>query len=88
MLKVIKKHLVECGFDLVRDFLLEFSEEREYVSLAEQIASAQWAAKGIEDWDQLVQLLEEDEFGILGYLNLDDLISDVECSFKIVISKK
>ena len=81
-LNCIKKHLVECGISIQRDFLKEDEFDcEEYVSMVEDLSCAMYVASRLNSWQELSDKINKDIFGILGYFDLDSVIED--CSFSI-----
>ena len=79
MLEKIKKHLVDCGFDIMRDFLREDDmSKREFVSMCENISNSTYLVNAIKDWEDLLDCLKRDDLGVLGYVDLDSIMVDVE----------
>ena len=79
MLEKIKKHLVDCGFDIMRDFLREEDmSKREFVSMCENITGSMYIVNTIRTWHDLLGCLTRDDLGVLGYVDLDSIMVDVE----------
>ena len=80
MLEKIKKHLVDCGFDIMRDFLREEDmSKREFVSFSENITGSMYIVNTIRTWHDLLGCLTRDDLGVLGYEGLDSLMADLDC---------
>jgi len=80
MLEKIKKHLVDCGFDIMRDFLREDDmSKREFVSMCESISNSTYLVNAIKDWEDLLDCLKRDDLGVLGYCSLDEIMADLDC---------
>ncbi len=80
MLERIKKHLVDCGFDIMRDFLREEDmSKREFVSMCGNITDSMYLVKSISDWEDLLDCLKRDDLGVLGYESLDQIMADLDC---------
>jgi len=80
MLEKIKKHLVDCGFDIMRDFLREDDMSNgEFVSMCTSITNSMYLVNAINTWEDLLDCLRRDDLGVLGYEDLDQIMEDVEC---------
>ncbi len=80
MLERVKKHLVDCGFDIMRDFLREEDmSKREFVSMCGNITDSMYLVKSISDWEDLLDCLKRDDLGVLGYESLDQIMADLDC---------
>ena len=80
MLEKIKKHLVDCGFDIMRDFLREEDMTSvEFVSMCENISNSMYIVNLIRTWEDLLGCLNRDDLGVLGYENLDQIMADLDC---------
>jgi len=80
MLEKIKKHLVDCGFDIMRDFLRENDMSHvEFVSMSESITNSMYLVNAISTWEDLLDRLKADHLGVLGYEDLDSIMQEVEC---------
>ena len=80
MLERVKKHLVDCGFDIMRDFLREEDmSKREFVCMSQNIADSMYLVKSIGDWEDLLDCLKRDDLGVLGYESLDQIMADLDC---------
>jgi hypothetical protein len=80
MLEKLKKHLVDCGFDIMRDFLREDDMNNgEYVSMCTNITNSIYLVNAIKDWNGLLYCLRRDDLGVLGYVDLDSIMADLDC---------
>ena len=80
MLDRIKKHLVDCGFDIMRDFLKEDEmSKREFVGMSENITNSIYIMNAISTWEDLLDCLNRDDLGVLGYESLDQIMADLDC---------
>ena len=80
MLERIKKHLVDCGFDIMRDFLKEDEmSKREFVGMSESITNSIYIVSSIKVWEDLLDCLNRDDLGVLGYVSLDQIMADLDC---------
>jgi len=80
MLERIKKHLVDCGFDIMRDFLREEDMTSvEFVSMCENISNSMYIVNLIRTWEDLLGCITRDDLGVLGYEGLDALMEDLDC---------
>ena len=80
MLERIKKHLVDCGFDIMRDFLKEDEmSKREFVGMSESITNSIYIVSSIIVWEDLLDCLNRDDLGVLGYESLDQIMADLDC---------
>ena len=80
MLEKIKKHLVDCGFDIMNDFLREDDMNNgEYVSMCTNITNSIYLVNAINDWEGLLDCLRRDDLGVLGYVDLDSIMADLDC---------
>jgi len=79
MLEKIKKHLVNCGFDIMSDFLKEDDmSKREFVSMCEGITNSMYLVNAISTWEDLLGCITRDDLGVLGYEDLDQIMEDME----------
>ena len=79
MLEKIKKHLVDCGFHIMRDFLKEDAmNNREYVSMCTNITNSIYLVNAISNWENLLACLRRGDLELLGYVDLDSIMEDVE----------
>ena len=77
-LKKVKKYLVEGGIDMLKDFSKEDSISKdEFVGHSLCALEVIYDVNKLEGWDGLTKMIYNDELGILGYENLDDLMEDV-----------
>ena len=80
MLEKIKKHLVDCGFDIMRDFLREEDMTSvEFVSMCENISNSMYIVNLIRTWDDLLGCITRGDLWVLGYENLDQIMADLDC---------
>ena len=76
-LKKVKEHLKECGFSIMKDFLKEKDmDESEYVVMCSNICAVVYKVENIETWDDLTDMIGDDDLGILGYTSLQELMDD------------
>ena len=79
MLKRVKKHLVECGFDIMRDFLKEDEMcKGDFVGMSESITNSIYIVSSISTWEDLLDCLNRDDLGVLGYESLDQIMTDLD----------
>ena len=80
MLEKIKRHLVDCGFDIMRDFLREDDMSNgEFVSMCTNITNSIYLVNAINTWDNLLVCITRDDLGVLGYEDLDSIMTDLDC---------
>ena len=80
MLEKIKRHLVDCGFDIMNDFLREDDMSNgEYVSMCTNITNSIYLVNAINTWDNLLVCITRDDLGVLGYEDLDSIMTDLDC---------
>ena len=80
MLEKVKKHLVDCGFDIMRDFLKEGEMTKmEFVCMSEGLSNSMYLVDSISDWEDLLDCLRRDDLGVLGYVCLDDIMNELDC---------
>jgi hypothetical protein len=80
MLKKIKRHLIDCGFDIMNDFLREDDMNNgEYVSMCTNVTNSMYLVNAIMDWEDLLACLRRDDLGVLGYVDLDSIMTDLDC---------
>jgi hypothetical protein len=80
MLERIKKHLVDCGFDIMRDFLREGDMTSvEFIGMCENITNSIYIVNLIRTWEDLLDCLNRDDLGVLGYESLDQIMADLDC---------
>ena len=80
MLEKIKRHLVNCGFDIMRDFLREDDMSNgEFVSMCTNITNSIYLVNAINTWDNLLVCITRDDLGVLGYEDLDSIMTDLDC---------
>ena len=80
MLEKIKRHLVDCGFDIMNDFLREDDMSNgEYVSMCTNVTNSMYLVNAIKTWEDLLDCLRRDDLGVLGYVDLDSIMADLDC---------
>ena len=76
MLVKVKMYLRDCGFSIMKDFMKEDMDEREFVGMCSNICAAMYRVMNMETWDDLTDMISKDDLGVLGYISLQDLMDD------------
>jgi hypothetical protein len=77
LLKDIKQFIIFEGFEAMKTFSEEeHFEENDYTMLCTQIAEVQFRVKKLEDWNDLIEFVNEDMLAVIGKETFDCLMQD------------
>ena len=77
VLSDIKEFVIFEGFEAMKTFSEEeHFEENDYTMLCTQIAEVQFRVKKLEDWNDLIEFVNEDMLAVIGKETFDCLMQD------------
>jgi hypothetical protein len=77
VLNHIKEFIITQGFEAMKAFAEEdYMSGDDYTSLCTQIAEIQFRTKGLEDWNDLIEFVNEGMLAVMGKETFDCLMQD------------
>tara|TARA_R110002049_G_scaffold54687_1_gene152100 strand:+ start:226 stop:504 length:279 start_codon:yes stop_codon:yes gene_type:complete len=77
LLNDIKEFVIFEGFEAMKTFSQEdYMQEDDYTTLCKLIAEVQFRTKGLEDWNDLIEFVNEEMLAVIGKETFDCLMQD------------